>query len=85
MKIVCDDKCSCKTAEIMSINQEFPVGLSVPNAKLKPRLVLPPVDLNTKIDVTNPKAHIMNLFPDLFEGVPNAKLKAKACFATSGS
>ena len=51
----------------MSINQEFPAGLSVPN--MKPRIVLPPVDLNTKIDVTNPKAHIMNLFPDLFEGV----------------
>ena len=27
------------------------------------------MDPNTKIDVTNPKAHIMNLFPDLFEGV----------------
>ena len=67
VKIVCDDNCSCKTSEIMSMNQEFPVGLSVPN--MKPKLVLPPVDLNTKIDVTDPKAHIMNLFPDLFEGV----------------
>ena len=57
VKIVCDDKCPCKTAEIMSINQEFPVGLSVPNAK--PRIILPPVDLNTKIDVTDPKAHII--------------------------
>ena len=53
----------------MSINQEFPVGLSVPSADAKPKLVLPPVDLNTRIDVINPKAHIMNLFPDLFEGV----------------
>ena len=55
----------------MSINQEFPIGLSVPDAKSKPkpRLVLPPVDLNMKIDVTNPKAHIMNLFRDLFEGI----------------
>ena len=67
VKIVCDDKCPCKTAELMSVNQEFPVGLSVPNAK--PRIVLPPVDLNMKIDVADPKAHIMNLFPDLFEGV----------------
>ena len=50
VKIVCDDKCSCKTSEIMSINQEFPVGLSVPNAK--PKIVMPPVDLNMKIDVT---------------------------------
>ena len=67
VKIVYDDKCPCKTAEIMSINQEFPVGLSVPD--MKPRIVLPPVDLNMKIDVADPKAHVMNLFPDLFEGV----------------
>ena len=67
VKIVCDDKCPCKTAEIKLINQEFPVGLSVPDAK--PRIILPPVDLNMKIDVTDPKAHIMNLFPDLFQGV----------------
>ena len=54
----------------MLINQEFPVGLSIPNANAKPpKLVLPPVDLNTRIDVNNPKAHIMNLFPNLFEGV----------------
>ena len=59
VKIVCDDKCSCKTSEIMLINQEFPVGLSVPNAK--PKTVLPPVDINMTIDVTDPKAHIMNL------------------------
>ena len=51
----------------MSINQEFPLGLSVPDTK--PRIVLPPVDLNMKIDVVDPKTHVMNLFPDLFEGV----------------
>ena len=67
VKTVCDDNCSCKTSEIMLMNQEVPLGMSVPN--IKPKLVLPPVDLNIKIDVTNPKAHIMNLFPDLFEGV----------------
>ena len=33
VKVVCDDKCPCKTAEIMPINQEFPVGLSVLDAK----------------------------------------------------
>ena len=69
VKIVCDDKYPCKTADIMSINQEFPVGLSVPDVKSKPRIILPSVDVNTKIDVADPKAHIMNLFPDLFEGV----------------
>ena len=67
VKIVCDDMCSCKTSKIMSINQEFPVWIKCTRCKAK--IVLPPVDLNMKIDVTNPKAHIMNLFPDLFEGV----------------
>ena len=37
--------------------------------EVKPKVTLPPVDLNTKIDVTDPKAHIMSLFPDVFEGV----------------
>ena len=35
VKIVCDNKCSCKTSEIMLINQEFPVGLSVPDVEPK--------------------------------------------------
>ena len=69
VKIVCDDRCPCKTAEIMSINEEFPAGLSVPDMRSKPKVVLPPVDLNTKIDVNDPKAHIMELFPDLVEGI----------------
>ena len=60
VKIVCDDQCPCKTAEIMSINEEF---FHVPDVKLKQAILLP-VDLNTKIDV-----HTMKLLPDLFEGV----------------
>ena len=48
VKIVCDDWCQCKSMEVMLINQEFPIGLSVPD--VKPRIILPPVDLNTKID-----------------------------------
>ena len=38
VKIVCDDKCQCKTAEVILINQEFPAGLSVPDAK--PKVIL---------------------------------------------
>ena len=56
-----------KQQRLCQLIKEFPVGLRVPNAK--PRIVFPPVDLNMKIDVAVPKAHIMNLFPDLFEGV----------------
>ena len=32
-----------------------------------------PVPLNTKIDETNPKAHVMKLYPDLFDGVGTIK------------
>ena len=34
---------------------------------------LPPVPLDTKIDETNPKAHVMQLYPDLFNGVGTIK------------
>ena len=36
---------------------------------MKPRIILPPVDRSSKIDVNDPKAHIMNLFLDLFKGI----------------
>ena len=35
--------------------------------------MLPPVLLDTKIDETNPKAHVMKLYPDLFDGVRTNK------------
>ena len=34
---------------------------------------LPPVPLDTKIDETNQKAHVMKLYPDLFDGVGTIK------------
>ena len=34
---------------------------------------LPPVPLDTKIDKANPKAHIMKLYPDLFDGLETIK------------
>ena len=34
---------------------------------------LPPVPLDTKIDETNAKAHIMQLYPDLFDGIGTIK------------
>ena len=36
-------------------------------------LMLPPVPLDTKIDETNPKAHVMRLNPDLFDGLGTIK------------
>ena len=35
--------------------------------------MLRPVPLNTKIDETNQKAHVMQLYPDLFNGVRTIK------------
>ena len=34
---------------------------------------LPPVPFDTKINETNPKAHIMQLYPDLFDRVGTIK------------
>ena len=35
--------------------------------------MLPTVPFNTKIDETNPKAHVMQLYPDLFDEVGTIK------------
>ena len=35
--------------------------------------MLPPVPLDTKIDQTNQKPHVMQLYPDLFDGVRTIK------------
>ena len=34
---------------------------------------LPPVPLDTKIDEADPKAHVMKLYPDLFDGLRTIK------------
>ena len=68
--VLSDNKCHCKTIkfEIATVNEEFPAGLSVPDKTIhQPKL--PPVDINTKIDAIDPKLHILQLFPDLFEGI----------------
>ena len=53
--------------EIATVNEEFPVGLSVPDKTTQPKL--PPVDIHTKIDKKDPKSHILQLFLNLFEGI----------------
>ena len=35
--------------------------------------MLPPVSLDTKIDDADPKAHVMKLYPDLFDGLRTIK------------
>ena len=55
--------------EIATVNEEFPVGLSIPDKVTQPQPKLSPVDINTKIDDKDPKSHILQLFPNLFEGI----------------
>ena len=59
----CDDNFFCKKIDVIN---EYPRGLSIPNqSTLEP---LPSADIETKLR-SGCKAHIMELFPDLFEGV----------------
>ena len=68
--IQCDDDCKYKNvqvAEASSIPIENLQGSDDKNS------MLPPVPLDTKIDETNLKAHVMQLYPDLFDGVRTIK------------
>ena len=69
----CDDWCACKKIAIDNIQQnpEFPRGLKVPVQNQIPAK-LPPVDVNIKLR-SDCKAHIMELVPDLFQGVGTMK------------
>ena len=67
VQINCDDQCICKQIAVDVINSEFPRGLD-PGDSTKVKAKLPPVDMNLKLR-PDCKAHIMELFPDLFEGV----------------
>ena len=69
VKVVCDEKCACQKVAIDAIN-EFPQGLSVPDvSNVK---VLPPVDIHLKL-CPDCKKHILELYPDLFDGVETMK------------
>ena len=68
--MICDDDCQCKKMklEVATVNEDFPVGLSIPN-KMATQSKLLPVDVHTQIDREDPKGHILHLYPDLFDGV----------------
>ena len=66
----CDEHCVCKQITVDIIN-EFPKGLEAPN-QMNTAKPLPPVDVNLKLR-PDCKAHIMELFPDLFDGVGTIK------------
>ena len=68
VKIVCDEKCACQVT-IDAIN-EFPQGLNVPD--MNNTKILPPVDIHLKLR-PDCKNHILELYPDLFDGVGTMK------------
>ena len=66
VQINCDEHCECKRVAVDIINSEFPRGLDPGNGTNSPKP--PPVDVNLKLR-PDCKAHVMELYPDLFEGV----------------
>ena len=66
--IKCDDKCQCKNLKVAEANAADPIRKQQ-EAVDQNSTPLPPVLLDTEINSTNRKAHIMHLFPDLFEGI----------------
>ena len=67
VKIICDDNCVCKKMMVDILN-EFPAGLDVPKQKQMKmnQVYLPPIDVHTKLR-SDCKAHVMELFPELFD------------------
>ena len=56
---------------LVDVINEFPRGLDMPNQKRNTK-PLPPVDVELKLR-PDCNAHIMELFPDLFDGVGTIK------------
>ena len=69
VKIQCDDDCICKKVSVDVLN-EFPAGLDV--TKQMDHAYLPPVDTGIKLR-PDCKAHVMELFPELFNGIGTIK------------
>ena len=67
----CDDECRCKNVHVAETSS---LALIENTQRFDDRSsTLPPVPLNTKIDETNLKAHVMKLYPDLFDGLGTIK------------
>ena len=76
VKIQCDDQCVYKKVAVDVLNEaisnnEFPRGLDIPSQE-QTRQQLLPIDINTKLRA-DCKSHIMELFPELFEGIGTMK------------
>ena len=70
--IHCDNNCRCKNMQVAETSATSLIK-NTQGADGHDSMVLPPVPPDMKIDETNPKSHIMQLYPDLFEGVGTIK------------
>ena len=71
VSVNCDKKCQCKQISLDITNNEFPQELSVPDSIKQTKLS--PVDINSKLPTYNMKAHIMELFSNLYDGIGTIK------------
>ena len=65
--IKCNDECRCKNTHIAETSSSTLIENTQRSDDQSS--TLPPFPLHTKIDETDPKAHIMQLFLDLFDGL----------------
>ena len=61
----CNEHCVCKEVAAEALNAEFPRGFDPSNTMQNVRPPPPPVDINIKLR-QDCKAHILELFPELF-------------------
>ena len=64
--------CVCKEVAVEALNAEFPRGLDPGSANVTPPPPLPPVNVNTKLR-QDCKAHVLELFPELIDGIGTMK------------
>ena len=67
----CNDECRCKNVQVAETSSSTLIENT--QGSDDQRSTLPSVPLDMKIDETNLKAHVMKLYPDLFDGVRTIK------------
>ena len=73
VSVNCNDNCVCKEVAVEALNTEFPRGLDPAGSTMQNRLPPPPpVNVNTKLR-PDCKQHILELFPELFDGIGTMK------------
>ena len=69
--IKCDDKCRCKNVQVAETSSSTLIENT--QGSDDQCSMVPPVPLDTKMDEADLKAHVMRLYPDLFDGLRTIK------------